>query len=105
MMSHLAWQEGREIMKGFIAIPQQSGLAVEERWAMMEKGGDYPKHDMLTNMLEIVKEKGEKVGWRKSDVQTELYVCGALLSLFTGLCCNASLRHCSHHSTTSRFSY
>lgn len=61
-------------MIGMLALVKDAKRIVYDRWNLMQSGGDYPKHDMLTNLLDIVREKGEKVGWGVPDVHTEVWV-------------------------------
>lgn len=74
MASQLLWKEGRDAVIGMLALVKDAKRIVYDRWNLMQSGGDYPKHDMLTNLLDIVREKGEKVGWGVPDVHTEVWV-------------------------------
>lgn len=73
-MSRLFWKEGRDVFKGFTDLVKQAKSSVYDRWELMQSGKEYPKGDMLTNLLEIVRDRGDKVGWKVADVQTEVWV-------------------------------
>ena len=74
MGSQIIWKEGRDAVIGMLALVKDAKQIVYDRWELMQTGKEYPKHDMLTNLLEIVREKGSKVGWSVADVHTEVWV-------------------------------
>lgn len=39
----------------------------------MQKGKEHPNRDILTGLLDIVREKGEEVNWAVADVATEVW--------------------------------
>ena len=54
-------------------VVEQSRKSVHDQWKIMQEGGEYPKNTMLTNMLEIVRDRGEKVRWSVADVHMEAW--------------------------------
>lgn len=74
LASQLLWSEGRSAVIGMLSVVKDAKQIVYDRWELMQSGADYPKHDMLTNMLDIVREKGDKVGFGVPDVHTEVWV-------------------------------
>ena len=72
--SQLLWKEGRDAVLGMMALVKDAKEIVYERWDLMQSGADYPKGDMLTNLLDIVRDRGDKVGWSTADVHTEVWV-------------------------------
>jgi len=45
----------------------------------MTEGKPYPRNTMLSGLLDIVREKGDKAGWTVADVQTEAWAVRSLL--------------------------
>lgn len=73
MGSQMVYRSSRDALKGMFDVVKQAQNSANERWKLMQEGGDYPKGDMLTGLLEIVREKGDQVGWSVADVATEIW--------------------------------
>lgn len=73
LMTQLFHSQGRKAVKGLLDVTKQAGDAINDQWKVMMEGKEYPKNTMLTNMLEIVRDRGEKVRWTVADVQTEAW--------------------------------
>lgn len=81
LMTQLLHARGRAAVKGLFDVQTQAKTSINEQWKTMTEGKEYPKNTMLSNMLEIVRDKGEKVRWGVADVQTEAWaVCRLALA-------------------------
>ncbi|KAJ5320466.1 hypothetical protein N7508_000749 [Penicillium antarcticum] len=73
MISQLAFQNTRDGILGMLDTVKQAKNAASQRWTVMQEGGHYPKTDMLSGLLEMVREKGDKIKWNFSDVVVEVW--------------------------------
>jgi cytochrome P450 len=73
LLSQLAFQNTRDGIVGMLDTVTQAKKAAGERWKLMQEGGDYPETDMLSGLLEMVREKGENIKWNFSDVVVEVW--------------------------------
>ena len=78
-MSQILHARGRAAVTGLFEVVNQAKDSVNEQWKTMTEGKPYPRNTMLSGLLDIVREKGDKAGWTVADVQTEAWAVRSLL--------------------------
>ncbi|KAK8863366.1 cytochrome P450 oxidoreductase [Apiospora arundinis] len=69
----MMFRSGRDGIRGMLDVTKQAKIAANTRWEAMQKGEEHPTEDILTGLLNIVREKGEEVNWTVADVATEVW--------------------------------
>lgn len=70
----LLFRSGREGVRGMLDVTKQAQESTQARWKAMQGGKEHPTRDVLTGLLDIVRERGAEVGWTVADVATEVWV-------------------------------
>ena len=73
LLSHLFSAETRRAVTGFQHTLQCAESSVAERVQDIAAGKETPQHDLLSKLLQIAREKGEKLDFTIADVKTEVY--------------------------------
>ncbi|KAF9892137.1 hypothetical protein FE257_002543 [Aspergillus nanangensis] len=73
--AHLVFRRARDGLRGMQDVVRQAERSVNQRWNAMQQQdeGDALPNDILTGLLEIVREKGQQVRWTVADVMTEVW--------------------------------
>lgn len=69
----LLFRSSRDGVRGMRDVTRQAEKAAHARWAAMQKGEEHPTEDLLTGLLNIVRERGDEVNWTVADVATEVW--------------------------------
>ncbi|KAK8024762.1 cytochrome P450 oxidoreductase [Apiospora arundinis] len=69
----MMFRSGRDGIRGMLDVTKQAKIAANTRREAMQKGEEHPTEDILTGLLNIVREKGEEVNWTVADVATEVW--------------------------------
>jgi len=91
-MSQMIYPETRAGAKGFFTVIDQSHAAVKQRLDDIAAGRPVNRNDVLSKLLDIVNEKGDKLGFGLLDVTTEIWAC--VIPSF--LCCMLHYQSIAH---------
>lgn len=69
----MLFRSSRDGVRGMLDVTRQAEKSANTRWAAMQKGEEHPTEDILTGLLEIVRERGREVNWTVADVASEVW--------------------------------
>ncbi|KAK8106921.1 uncharacterized protein PG998_008934 [Apiospora kogelbergensis] len=69
----LLFRSSRDGVRGMLDVTKQANMSANTRWEAMQKGEEHPTEDILTGLLNIVRERGDEVNWTVADVATEVW--------------------------------
>ncbi|KAK8134787.1 hypothetical protein PG984_006799 [Apiospora sp. TS-2023a] len=69
----MLFRSSRDGVRGMLDVTRQAEKSANARWEAMRKGEEHPTEDILTGLLNIVRERGQEVNWNVADVATEVW--------------------------------
>lgn len=73
LLSQMVHAKAREGLRSLLKVVEQAKAAANDRLQERATGSGIKRLDILSKLLDLVEEKGEKIDWTIADVQTEIW--------------------------------